>query len=209
MPAGLSAYTGKSIKQGKVEEWVATRSFCHGVKAGIETSNDIERLIEPTIRDLGFDLVIARIVGGGRRTLQVMIEPLDRERATTVEDCVEVSHAVSAMLDVADPIAGRYTLEVSSPGLDRPLVREADFERFKGRKARIELAEAIDGRKRFKGVLLGLVDESRLRLGSEDGEIEFPLAAVRKAKLDIEDDLTSAGKRGAPAAGAATEEPGR
>ena len=112
--------------------------------------NEVALLIEPTLRDLGFDLVQVRIVGGSRRTLQVMAEPADRERAMTVDDCATISRAVSAVLDVADPIEGAYSLEVSSPGIDRPLVRRDDFVRFTGFEAKLECEPALQGRKRFR-----------------------------------------------------------
>lgn len=139
-------------------------------------------MIEPALRDLGFDLVQVRMIGGQRRTLQVMAEPSDRGRGMTVDDCARISHAISAVLDVADPIEGAYALEVSSPGIDRPLVRREDFVRFAGREARLECDPAVDGRKRFRGVLGGLegdavvIDEAGVR-------VAVPLASVRKAKL--------------------------
>src|SRR5262245_53481048 len=117
--------------------------------------NEVALLIEPTLRDLGFDLVQVRMVGGNRRTLQVMAEPADRERAMTVDDCATISRAVSAVLDVADPIEGAYSLEVSSPGIDRPLVRREDFARFAGSEAKLECEPALQGRKRFRGMLHG------------------------------------------------------
>ncbi|MEZ5826618.1 MAG: ribosome maturation factor RimP [Geminicoccaceae bacterium] len=185
-----------SDKHGKVEEWVDARSFCYGVNSGIETFGKIESLLRPTLNDLGYELVVARMIGGARRTLQIMAEPLEQDRAMTVEDCAEVSHAVSAVLDVEDPIPGRYTLEVSSPGLDRPLVRKEDFERFAGKHIRLETSEPVEGRKRFKGELLGLVGEGdRLRLRFDEGEIELPLAYVRKARLELADDLIGSAGR--------------
>src|SRR5262245_49006354 len=117
---------------------------------------EVAPLIEPTVRDLGFNLVQVRMMGGSRRTLQVMAEPVDRARVMTVEDCAAISRAVSAVLDVADPIEGAYSLEVSSPGIDRPLVRPGDFERFSGFEAKVECEPAVQGRKRFKGLLRGL-----------------------------------------------------
>ena len=143
-------------------------------------------LIEPTVHELGYELVRVHMTGGGRPTLQVMAERLDRE-AMTVEDCAEISRAVSALLDVHDPVRGSYTLEVSSPGLNRPLVRPADYDRFRGSLARVETHEAIEGRKRFKGRLLGREDSS-IRIETESGEIVIPLEAIRRARLleDIE-----------------------
>lgn len=150
--------------------------------------NEVAELIEPSLRDLGFELVQVRLSGGTRRTLQVMAEPLDPMRRMTVDDCAEISHAISAILDVEDPIPGAYTLEVSSPGIDRPLVRPVDFERHAGFEARVETAEPLAGRKRFTGLLEGLADGEVL-LRQEGELVRIPLAAVRKAKLTLSDAL--------------------
>lgn len=146
---------------------------------------------------MGFELVQVRFMKGpGSTTLQVMAEPFDRERGMTVEDCAEISHAVSAVLDVADPVAGAYRLEVSSPGVDRPLVKGADFARFAGSAARLELGEAMNGRKRFQGVLAGFADGEVLI--EVDGErLRFPLARIGKAKLTVAESLIGA-RRGTP-----------
>ena len=104
----------------------------------------------------------------------------------TVDDCAEISHAVSAVLDVHDPIAGAYTLEVSSPGLDRPLVRPEHFERFRGERARLETTMLFDGRRRFVG-LLGGVDHDHVLItpeeGGDGGPVRLPIGGLRKAKL--------------------------
>jgi len=182
---------------------------------GTSGFEELERLIEPTIRDLGFALLQARMIGGARRTLQVMVEPAVEGRGMTVEDCAEVSQAVSAVLDVADPIEGSYALEVSSPGIDRPLVRPRDFERFKGSEARIELAELVEGRRRFRGRLEGLVGgegeavedvlanveaaeaSERLQVAiAVDGVRRLlPLSLVRKARLVLSEDLVAKGSQ--------------
>ena len=150
--------------------------------------NKIAELIGPTLNDLGFELVLARLMGGSRPTLQVMAEPLDRRRAMSVEDCARISRAVSAVLDVADPIPGAYKLEVSSPGLDRPLVKAADYERFKGHEARVETVEPIDGRRRFQGRLQGL-DGDAVVIIMEETAVRLPLAGIKKAKLVLTDEL--------------------
>lgn len=179
------------------------------MKVGIEHNPAIEQLIEPMLNDLGFDLVVARMIGGARRTLQVMAEPRDRERIMTVEDCAEISHAVSAVLDVADPVPGRYSLEVSSPGLDRPLVRAADYERFAGEVARVEIEGEIGGRKRFKGRLAGLVGGRMVRMQLERGEeLELPIERIRKARLEVTDEVIAAATRRARTAGRDSEEAG-
>lgn len=142
---------------------------------------------------MGYRLVRVVITSGRRATLQVMAERLD-DQPMTVDDCAQISHSVSVLLDVTDPIAGAYMLEISSPGIDRPLVRTEDYDRFSGFEAKIELARAIDGRKRFRGRLLGTLG-GRLRLATENGETQLPLDAVARAKLVLTDDLIAAARR--------------
>jgi ribosome maturation factor RimP len=158
----------------------------------VDRVQQISELIEPTVRDLGFDVVRVLLTGGQRPTLQVMVEPLEHG-PMTVDHCAEISHAVSALLDVADPIGASYRLEVTSPGIDRPLVRQADFERFAGFEARLETAEPIEGRRRFRGRLLGVEgDEVCLRL--PEGDQRIPYGAVKKAKLVLTDELIAAAR---------------
>ena len=150
--------------------------------------------IEPSLEGLGYELVRVLVQGRERRTVQVMAERRDR-RAMTVEDCAELSHAISAVLDVEDPVAGAYTLEVSSPGLDRPLTRPEDFERFAGHAARIETDLPLDGRRRFTGELGGRRGEDVL-VRTAEAELAIPLARVKKAKLLLTDDLLKASGAG-------------
>jgi ribosome maturation factor RimP len=146
----------------------------------------IEEIIEPTVTGMGYDLVRVAMSKGG--TLQIMVEPADG-RPMDVESCATLSRALSAVLDVEDPIAGSYTLEVSSPGIDRPLTRPKDYARWTGHVARVETAQPIDGRRRFKGKLLGLED-GMVKLRLDDGaEAALPLSAVLKAKLEMTDAL--------------------
>jgi ribosome maturation factor RimP len=153
----------------------------------------IEDIVSPTIVGMGFELVrVAMSRGGG--TLQIMIEPADG-RPMDVEDCAALSRALSAVLDVEDPIPGAYTLEVSSPGIDRPLTREKDYVRWSGHVARVETTQPIDGRRRFKGTLLGLEDGT-VRLKLDDGlEARVPLALVSRAKLELTDALLDEHRR--------------
>lgn len=137
---------------------------------------------------MGFELVQVRMIGGTRRTLQVMAEPVDRLHHMTVDDCAEISHAVSAVLDVADPIAGAYALEVSSPGIDRPLVRREDFTRFAGFEAKLEAEPPVEGQRRFRGILRGLENDAVL-IEQENGLVSIPFASVRKAKLTLSEAL--------------------
>jgi len=156
----------------------------------VDASRQVADLIEPTLRDMGFELVRVLLHGGQRPTLQVMAERADRT-PMTVEHCAEISRAVSALLDVADPIAGAYRLEVTSPGLDRPLTRRADFERFRGFEARVETEQPIDGRRRFRGRLLGLVDD-QVRLQLDAGEQAIAFDDIKKAKLVVTDEVLAA-----------------
>jgi len=157
----------------------------------------LERLIAPTVETLGYTVVRVRMIGSRPPRLQVMAERCDGD-GMTVEDCARISTAVSALLDVEDPIAGRYDLEVSSPGIDRPLVRIGDFERFAGHEAKVETSVALaGGRKRFRGRLCG-VDDDRVRidLGGEDGAVAIPFEAISAAKLVLTDELIAASTSG-------------
>ena len=150
-------------------------------------TNGISQLIEPSLAAMGYRVVRVVLTSGRRTTLQVMAERVD-EMPMTVDDCAMISQSVSALLDVADPIPGAYTLEISSPGLDRPLTRAEDYVRFSGYEVRIELNTSVEGRKRFRGRLLGTAD-GQARVATEAGELRLPLAAIAKAKLIITEDL--------------------
>ena len=156
----------------------------------MDPNRQIAELIEPTLQDMGFELVRVLLHGGQRPTLQVMAERADRA-PMTVEHCAAISRAVSAVLDVADPIAGAYRLEVTSPGLDRPLTRRADFERFRGFEARVETELPIEGRRRFRGRLLGVVDD-QLHMQLAEGERAIPCEGIKKAKLIVTDEVLAA-----------------
>jgi ribosome maturation factor RimP len=152
-----------------------------------ELLRKIEDIVSPTVTGMGFELVrVAMSRGGG--TLQIMIEPADG-RPMDVEDCATLSRALSAVLDVEDPIPSAYTLEVSSPGIDRPLTREKDYIRWAGHLVRMETTQPIEGRRRFKGTLLGL-ENGTVRIRLDDGtEADVPLSVVLRAKLEITDAL--------------------
>jgi len=150
----------------------------------------IEALIAPSLEAMGFRIVRAAFTGGRRATLQVMAERAD-DAAMSVDDCSLVSQTVSALLDVADPIAEPYLLEVSSPGIDRPLFRPEDYERFAGFEAKLELDRPLDGRRRFRGRLLGLDgDAVKVNLGAEI--VRLPFAGIARAKLVLTDELIAA-----------------
>ncbi len=147
--------------------------------------------IAPTIEHMGYELVRVQVNGEKRPVVQIMADRADG-LAFTVEDCTAISHAAGAVLDVADQIRGEWTLEVSSAGIDRPLTRAKDWERYAGHLASIELAVPQDGRRRFRGVALG-ADAEVARLRLEDGvELAMPRANLRRAKLVLTDALIAA-----------------
>jgi len=166
--------------------------FAARLFAAVDPTQKVAELIEPSLRAMGFELVRAVVSGTQRPTLQIMAERMDRA-PMTVEDCAEISRTVSALLDVEDPFPAAYQLEVSSPGIDRPLVRPDDFERFAGFEARLETHTLIDGRRRFRGRLLGK-DGDRVRMQLAQGEQSIPYAAIKKAKLVLTDELLAAGR---------------
>lgn len=178
----------------------------------------IQQIIGPSVEAMGYEIVRLQISGGQRPILQIMADRADGG-AMTVDDCADISNAVSALLDVEDPITSAYTLEVSSPGIDRPLTRLKDFERFKGFEARIETELALDGRKRFRGTLYGVEGEAvlialdaktaqppkrkpgaKVSAKAKPVEIdpgmvevaEIPFAQIAKAKLEMTDALLAA-----------------
>jgi ribosome maturation factor RimP len=157
----------------------------------MDLAGRVETLIGPTVEAMGFSLVRVQVLGQNRPRLQIMAERTDGE-SMLVEDCAAISRAVSAVLDVEDPIAGAYTLEVSSPGIDRPLVRLADFDRFAGFEAKVEMDLAVDGRRRFQGRLLGTEGDA-VRLRMEDSEVVLPYADIRRAKLVLTEELLATG----------------
>lgn len=152
----------------------------------------LTRLIEPEAKALGFDLVRVAMIGGtSDPTLQVMAERPDT-RQLTIDDCADLSRRLSDALDAADPIADAYRLEVSSPGIDRPLTRLKDFDDWKGHEARVTLAEKLDGRKQFKGDLDG-VEDRMVAIVTQDGNRHtVPFDKVESAKLTLTDRLIAA-----------------
>lgn len=157
---------------------------------------EVAELIQPALEALDYELVRVSLGGRGRRTLQIMVERTDRA-TMTVDHCAEVSGVVSEILDEADPIAGEFELEVSSPGLDRPLTRPTDYARFTGFDARVELAEPRAGRRRFTGRIEGVETEAGdvIVLTTETGTVRLPWTAVKKGKLVLNDALMAAAQR--------------
>jgi ribosome maturation factor RimP len=152
----------------------------------------LERLIEPEVNRLGYDLVRVMMIGGASDpTLQVMAERRDT-RQLDIADCEKISHKLSDMLDLADPIDGSYRLEVSSPGIDRPLTRLKDYKDWAGYDARLTLREPHEGRKQFTGPLQGLEGELVL-IQTKDGEAHaLPFSGISSAKLVLTDKLINA-----------------
>ncbi|KGM89798.1 Uncharacterized protein rosmuc_00393 [Roseovarius mucosus DSM 17069] len=163
----------------------------------------LAEIITPVIEDLGYELVRVRLMGGQYHTLQIMADK--PEGGIEVDDCAAISTAVSAVLDVEDPLVEAYTLEVSSPGIDRPLTRLKDFEAFEGYEAKIETTELIDGRRRFKGVLAG-VEGSEVLINVEEGTIGLEFDWLSDAKLVLTDELIKEMLRQRKAAGVINEE---
>jgi ribosome maturation factor RimP len=150
----------------------------------------LAEIITPVIEDLGYELVRIRLMSGKSTTLQIMAEK--PEGGIEVDDCAKISNEVSAVLDVEDPIIDAYALEVSSPGIDRPLTRMKDFDKFEGYEAKLETAELVDGRRRFKGELAGTEDDEVLINIEEQGEtvtIGLKFDWLSDAKLVLTDEL--------------------
>jgi ribosome maturation factor RimP len=150
------------------------------------TERAIADLAEPVLEELGFRLVRVKVSGRDGGTVQIMAERPDG--AMSVEDCAAISRSLSPVLDAYDPMPGRYNLEISSPGVDRPLVRPSDFALWAGHEAKIELKEPVDGRKRFRGVIEGADrNEARLKIelegSAEPVVIGLPFSLISEAKL--------------------------
>ena len=160
----------------------------------------IAHIVEPIAVDLGYELVRVKVSGLNGMTVQIMAERPDG--TMSVEDCEKLSRDVSPALDVADPISREYHLEISSPGIDRPLTREKDFATWAGHEAKLEMDEPVGGRKRFRGLLLGVRDaETGIRLldTPDAGEVWLPLGSIGEARLVLTDALVKeALRRSAP-----------
>jgi ribosome maturation factor RimP len=151
---------------------------------------EIAALVEPSLNDLGFRIVRVTISGRNGTTLQIMAERADG--TLTVEDCADISRQLSPLLDAHDPISGHYTLEISSPGIDRPLARASDFVAWAGHEAKVETRDLVGGRRRFRGVLKGLVgNDVKLEVPPDQGgpEVTLPIGAIAEARLVLTDEL--------------------
>lgn len=146
----------------------------------------LEPIVEPAVEAAGFKLVRLRLMGGNTKTLQIMAERPDG--TMNVEDCAILARALTAFLETENPIEGDFELEVSSPGIDRPLTRLMDFSRWSGHEAKIELHTPIDGRRRFRGKLLGL-DGADVTIQTQDARVSLPFKQIAEAKLVLTDAL--------------------
>jgi len=173
------------------------RRFFIGFEAPLRGKTQEDRslleLLDPVAEAAGYELVRLRLMSGTRsRRLQIMAEGPDGDM--TVEDCARLSRAISDVLDAADPIDGDYLLEVSSPGIDRPLTRLKDYVTYEGLEARLELDRLADGRKRFKGELAGIDEQNvALNIEGEDDTVLIPFAWITEAKLIFNDKLMQRG----------------
>ena len=153
----------------------------------------INRIIDPALQDLGFRLVRTLFSGGkktGRNQLQIMAEPIE-DRDMTVEDCEKISRHIATLLDVDDPISSAYVLEVSSPGVDRPLTRIEDFANFSGELVKITLRQMLNGRRRFTGRLSGLDKSNDVILETSFGRFVFAFEDIESARIDPSEILQS------------------
>lgn len=149
----------------------------------------IEKIIAPSLEGMGFAVVRIKLLEGARRCLQIMAEKADG-RPVTLDDCAQISRTVSALLDVADPIPEEYTLEVSSTGIDRPLMKPADYKRFEGHVAKVQMTMPIEGRKRFQGVIAAVNNEAvTIQLSDVPTPFTLPFQQIESAKLVLTDAL--------------------
>ena len=150
----------------------------------------VVQIIEPSVGALGYDLVLVKLADGSRRkTLTVMAERKDGVMMG-FDDCTEITNTVSALLDVEEPISGAYNLEVCSPGLDRPLTKREDYTRFAGNEVKAETIIPINGRKRFRGIVKGIIGD-KITLVVDGAEVELPFTHIKTAKLAMTDELVA------------------
>lgn len=154
----------------------------------------IADMIGPALVDMGFELVRVAVMGRESPTVQIMADRADGSQIT-INDCEQISHAVGAILDVEDPLSGEWTLEVSSAGIDRPLTRPKDWDRYAGHLAKAEMNMPVDGRKRFSGIVLGARDGHGLMRLDDGAEVALPFEEMRKARLVLTDALIEASAR--------------
>ena len=182
--------------------FVSERPMSNSLIAKAAIDRRLAEIITPVIEDLGFELVRVRLISGYEIVLQVMADRPDG--GIEVDECGQISTAISAVLDVEDPVLDAYTLEVSSPGIDRPLTRLKDFDMFEGYEVKIETTELIDGQRRFKGMLAGIETDDVL-ININQGTIGLKFEWLSDAKLALTDDLIKEMLRQRKAAGTLNE----
>ncbi len=182
--------------------FVSERPMSNSLIAKAAIDRRLAEIITPVIEDLGFELVRVRLISGYEIVLQVMADRPDG--GIEVDECGQISTAISAVLDVEDPVLDAYTLEVSSPGIDRPLTRLKDFDMFEGYEVKIETTELIDGQRRFKGMLAGIENDDVL-ININQGTIGLKFEWLSDAKLVLTDDLIKEMLRQRKAAGTLNE----
>ena len=146
----------------------------------------LAELLNPILEDLGFEMVRVRLSTSANSTLQIMAD--GRDTPIGVDQLAEINTSISTILDVEDPIEENYTLEISSPGIDRPLTRKKDFDSYQGFEAKLETTELIDGRRRFRGILAG-IDEDEVLINLEEGTVGLKFSWLSEARLVLSDDL--------------------
>ena len=176
----------------------------------MKTKTDIDgrvlAIADPIAADMGYNIVRIRVMSGKRSTVQIMAERI-KDGLMGVDDCANFSRELSSALEVDDPLHDAYVLEVSSPGLDRPLTDLKDFDKYEGYLARLELDRMIEGRKRFRGTLAGIDGENvDINLDGENETAQIPFAWISEAKLLITDELIEAGRKALDAANKITED---
>jgi len=165
------------------------------MKTKTEIDNRVLSLAEPVAKDMGYHIVRVRVMANKRSVVQIMAERIS-DGLMGVDDCAELSRALSSEFEVEDPLRDAYVLEVSSPGLERPLTDLGDFEKYEGYLARIELDRLVEGRKRFRGVLAGVTDQDiDINLDGESETAQIPFDWISEAKLLITDELIKAGQK--------------
>ena len=148
-----------------------------------EIEQRVSELVEPLTDYNGLELVLVEFVKGPRGNILRLV--IDKEGGVTLDDCSRLSRVVSDLLDVHDPVPGSYNLEVSSPGINRPLVRIEDYERFSGKKVFVRTSEPVEGRRKFKGLLRGVSEHEEIIIDASGQEFHLPLGLIKKARLDI------------------------
>jgi ribosome maturation factor RimP len=184
--SGLHYALHRKIHSGPQARFFMFGKMTNDLVAKSAIEKKLLELINPIITDMGFEAVRLRLISGKEITLQIMAARPNG--FINVDECAELSTAISALLDVEDPIIDAYSLEVSSPGIDRPLTRIKDFEEFEGYDARLETVELIDGRKRFKGTLAG-INGSEILINVDEGTIGLEFEWLAEAKLVLTDEL--------------------